>query len=59
MCPAVTADAVDSARTLKIVSYDGSTTTTHITGDGNDHVEVAVAWNPSLSTTGKAFVMGF
>ena len=53
------AAAVDSARTLKIVSNDGSTTTTHITGDGNDHVEVAVAWNPTLSTTGKAFVMGF
>jgi len=51
--------AIDSARTLKIVSYDGSTTTTHITGDGNDHVEVAVAWNPTLSTTGKALVMGF
>jgi len=53
------ADASDSARTLKIVSNDGSSITTHITGDGNDHVEVAVAWNPTLSTTGKAFVMGF
>ena len=28
-----------------------------IDADGN--VQVAKAWNPSLSTTGKAFVMGF
>ena len=28
-----------------------------IEADGN--VQVAKAWNPSLSTTGKAFVMGF
>jgi hypothetical protein len=28
-----------------------------IDSDGN--VQVATAWNPSLSTTGKAFVMGF
>ena len=28
-----------------------------IDADGN--VQVATAWNPSLSTTGKAFVMGF
>ena len=28
-----------------------------IDADGNVHV--ATAWNPSLSTTGKAFVMGF
>ena len=28
-----------------------------IDADGN--VQVATAWNPSLSTTGKAFVKGF
>ena len=28
-----------------------------IDDDGN--VQVATAWNPSLSTTGKAFIMGF
>jgi len=28
-----------------------------IDADGN--VQVATAWNPSLSTTGKAFIMGF
>ena len=28
-----------------------------IDADGN--VQVATAWTPSLSTTGKAFVMGF
>ena len=28
-----------------------------IDADGN--VQVATAWNPSLSTTGKAFVIGF
>ena len=28
-----------------------------IDADGN--VQVATAWNPSLSTTGKAFIMGY
>ena len=28
-----------------------------IDADGN--LQVATTWNPSLSTTGKAFVMGF
>ena len=28
-----------------------------IDADGN--VQVATSWNPSLSTTGKAFIMGF
>jgi len=28
-----------------------------IDADGN--VQVATAWNPSLSTTGKALIMGF
>ena len=28
-----------------------------IDADGN--VQVATAWNPSLSTTGKAFIIGF
>ena len=27
--------------------------------DANGNVQVATAWNPSLSTTGKALVMGF
>ena len=27
--------------------------------DAEGNVQVATAWNPSLSTTGKAFVMGF
>ena len=27
--------------------------------DANGTVQVAKAWNPSLSTTGKAFIMGF
>ena len=27
--------------------------------DANGNVQVATAWNPSLSTTGKAFIMGF
>jgi uridylate kinase len=27
--------------------------------DSNGNVQVATAWNPSLSTTGKAFIMGF
>ena len=30
-----------------------------ITGDGTGNVEINEVWNPSLSTTGKAFVMGF
>jgi hypothetical protein len=51
--------AADSARTLQIAGYDGSTTTTWISGDGDGNVEIAPKWNPSLSTTGKALVMGF
>ena len=27
--------------------------------DDNGNVQVATAWNPSLSTTGKALIMGF
>ena len=27
--------------------------------DAEGNVQVATAWNPSLSTTGKAFIMGF
>ena len=34
----VDADAVDSARTLKIAGYDGSTTTTWITGDSSGNL---------------------
>jgi hypothetical protein len=34
----IDADAVDSARTLKIVGYDGSTTTTWISGDSSGNL---------------------
>ena len=27
--------------------------------DNTGNVQVATVWNPSLSTTGKAFIMGF
>ena len=27
--------------------------------DADGKVQVATAWNPTLSTTGKAFIMGF
>ena len=27
--------------------------------DANGNVQVATAWNPSLSTTGKSLIMGF
>ena len=37
----VDAAAADSARTLKIAGYDGSTTTTWITGDSSGNVTVA------------------
>ena len=30
-----------------------------ITGESTGNVEISEVWNPSLSTTGKAFVMGF
>ena len=44
---------------LHITGTDGSTTANWISGESTGNVEVAVNWNPSLSTTGKAFVMGF
>jgi hypothetical protein len=56
------AAAVDSARTLKIVSNDGSTTTNHIIGDSSGNLTFAGTANAAggqLTTTGKAFVMGF
>ena len=46
-------------RVLTIAGNDGSTTTTWISGDNTGSVEINEAWNPTLSTTGKAFVMGF
>ena len=42
-----------------ITGHDGSTTTTWISGESTGNVEINEVWNPSLSTTGKAFVMGF
>ena len=55
----VDADSATADRQLKIAGYDGSTATTWISGDNTGSVEINEAWNPSLSTTGKAFVMGF
>jgi len=55
----VDAASATGDRQLMITGYDGSTTTTWISGESTGNVEVAVNWNPSLSTTGKAFVMGF
>jgi len=52
------ASATDD-RQLMITGYDGSTTTTWIQGGNDGNLEVTTNWNPSLSTTGKAFVMGF
>ena len=52
--PSATAD-----RQLMITGHDGSTTTTWISGESTGNVEINEVWNPSLSTTGKAFVMGF
>ena len=44
---------------LKIAGNNESTTVTWIQGESTGNTEIAVNWNPSLSTTGKAFVMGF
>jgi hypothetical protein len=58
----VDATAADSARTLKIVSYDGSTTTNHMIGDSSGNqifAGTATAAGGQLTTTGKALVMGF
>ena len=54
----VDADSATGDRQLKIVGNDGSTTTTWITGESTGNVEINEVWNPSLSTTGKALVMG-
>jgi hypothetical protein len=55
----VNADSATGDRQLKITGNDGSTSTTWITGESTGNVEINEVWNPSLSTTGKAFVMGF
>ena len=55
----VDATSATGDRQLMITGYDGTTTTTWIQGESTGNTEVAVNWNPSLSTTGKAFVMGF
>ena len=55
----VAAASATGDRQLMITGYDGTTTTTWIQGESTGNTEVAVNWNPSLSTTGKAFVMGF
>jgi len=44
---------------LKISSGTDGAPVTWISGESTGNVEIAVNWNPSLSTTGKAFVMGF
>ena len=46
-------------RQLKIAGYDGTTTTSWIQGDSDGNVEVSTKMNPSLTTTGKALVLGF
>ena len=52
-------DSATGSRQLKIVGYDGTTTTTWIEGDSDGNVEISTNMNPSLTTTGKALVMGF
>ena len=56
------AAATDSARTFKVISYDGSSTTNHIISDSSGNMIFAGTANAAggqLTTTGKAFVMGF
>ena len=56
------ADATDSARTLKIVCQDGSTTTNQIIGDGDGNLTFAGTANAAggqLTTIGISLVMGF
>jgi len=57
----VDAAAADSARTLKIAGYDGSTTTTWITGDSNGIVTFAadVTVGDDLNLTSDASVINF
>ena len=55
----VDAGSATGDRQLMITGYDGSTTTTWISGASTGAVEINAVWNPSLSTTGKALVMGF
>ena len=52
----VDADSATDDRQLKIAGYDGTTTTTWITGDSDGTVS---ANGGELTTTGKCFVMGF
>jgi len=52
------ASATDDVQ-LKISGYDGTTTANWISGESTGNVEINETWNPSLSTTGKALVMGF
>jgi hypothetical protein len=52
----VAADSATGDRQLKIAGYDGTTTTTWITGDSDGTVS---ANGGELTTTGKSFVMGF
>ena len=55
----IDAPSATGGQQLKIGSYNGSSTVTWISGESTGNTEVATNWNPSLSTTGKAFVMGF
>jgi len=56
------AAAADSARTFKVISYDGSSTTNHIISDSSGNMIFAGTANAAggqLTTTGKSLVMGF
>ena len=55
----VDAASATASRQLMITGYDGTTATTWIQGDSDGNVEISTKMNPSLTTTGKALVMGF
>ena len=59
MIGGVDADSATGDQQLKIAGNNNSSTVTWISGESTGNTEIAVNWNPSLSTTGKAFVMGF
>ena len=55
----IDADAVSSARTLKIAGYDGSTTTTWITGDNSGNVTVTGTVTANGETLSAGVSAGF
>ena len=55
----INADSTTADHQLKIGTSNGSSNVTWINGDSTGSVEITPVWNPTLSTTGKAFVMGF